>query len=379
MPELIRKAFSVKAGVVDVTARSVPVIASTDAVDLEGDVLVQDWDLRRYMLNPVVLYCHNFFADEPEDTLPIGYATDIRIENNQLCATLNFVDEKANELAEQVFQGFLQKSLRAVSVGFRSKTARYEERNGQDVFVLSGNELLELSVAPVGINPQAIAVERQKSLNALRQLVAKSDPNPKPRVAAQEEATMKLVNKSLGLAETASEAEVVTEINLRASASKTVEQKALETETRAKALEGDVSSLFKALSVDSVEKALGAIEAGKAAVVELAKTSQELNDAKRAKLIADAKSEKKLTPAQEKGLEGKSLEFVEGFLALQHPNPALAHEEPKQPTASNLPKEFHGKSWKELEPMQKHNLLRIAPELYEALKTDQAQVIKAAN
>src|SRR5437016_2130307 len=156
---MFRRAFAVQCKALDDGSRAVDVVASTDAEDLQGEVLVQDWSLTRYLANPVVLYFHNWITSEPEDTLPVGFATNVGVVEGKLRATLNFVEANASELAERCYQGFRQGSLRAVSVGFRSKLGRMETRDGRDVYVLSGNELLEISVCPIGMNSDAVAAE----------------------------------------------------------------------------------------------------------------------------------------------------------------------------------------------------------------------------
>lgn len=171
MAEMIHKLYVVKAEPGDAESRSVRVIASTDAIDGADQVVMQDWALDRYKANPIVLYLHNFLGCRPEDTLPIGSAPDVEIVDGHLEATLNFVDAKANPLAELVWQGFLQKSIRAVSVGFTSKNVLPETRDGKQVYVLSGNELLEISVCPIPMNPEAVA-QTSKSLDIIRKLAA---------------------------------------------------------------------------------------------------------------------------------------------------------------------------------------------------------------
>jgi hypothetical protein len=115
MNELFRRSYSLAVRAQADATPSVDVIASSTALDGYGEIVAQDWDLRRYEANPVVLYGHNSYA------MPIGHASNVRVEGDKLLATLNFVDARANPMAEQVWQGVLQGSLRAVSVGFRSK------------------------------------------------------------------------------------------------------------------------------------------------------------------------------------------------------------------------------------------------------------------
>ena len=65
-------------------------------------------------------------------------------------ATLHFVDAEANPLAERVFQGVRQQSIRAVSVGFLPRHVAEEMVDGREFYRLSDNELYEISLCPMG-------------------------------------------------------------------------------------------------------------------------------------------------------------------------------------------------------------------------------------
>lgn len=150
--DLVCRAFAIRA--VREGARECDFVASTDAVDSYGEIVEQDWDLARYKANPVALYNHSRYGT----TLPIGHATKCEVEEGTgLVCTLRFVTAEANPLAEQVWQSIRQKSLRAVSVGFRPRDVRRELRDGKEVYVLSDNELHEISVVPIPANPEALA------------------------------------------------------------------------------------------------------------------------------------------------------------------------------------------------------------------------------
>jgi HK97 family phage prohead protease len=178
--DLVRRTFGydVRAGSINEAKRSVRVVASTTAIDSYSELVKQDWDLRRYRANPVVLYAHNAvgLCGPAEDTLPIGYASDVAVVAGRLEATINFVSEKATPMAEMVWRGVLEGSLRAVSVGFRpGKTDTEYLADGSSVEVLSENDLFEISVVPLPANPEAVArsVERNKAQN--QRLAAKHD------------------------------------------------------------------------------------------------------------------------------------------------------------------------------------------------------------
>lgn len=134
---------------VNAASRSIDIIASTSSLDSYDEIVEQEWDLRRYATNPVVLFAHDSRA------LPVGTATNVRVEGGKLQATVKFASKEANPLAEQAWKLVQEGILRGVSVGFQSHEKRYEKRNGKDVRVLSKNELYEISLVPVPANSDA--------------------------------------------------------------------------------------------------------------------------------------------------------------------------------------------------------------------------------
>lgn len=135
-------------------ARSIDVVASTPAIDSYGRVVIQDWDLARYQANPVVLWNHGMSFGSEDSSLPIGYSENVRVEDGKLLATIRFVDASANPMAEKVYQGFAQGSIRAVSVGWDSGDAAYDEES--ETLVLRGNNLIEISAVAVPANAEAV-------------------------------------------------------------------------------------------------------------------------------------------------------------------------------------------------------------------------------
>ena len=141
--------------------RSVKFVASTEAMDADGDVVEQIWDLKRFKSNPVILFGHN------SSDLPIGQAITAGLnDEGSLEIDVKFASAAANPKAEQVYQLVKERVLRAVSVGFRPKEVRRERRDDKDVFILSQNELMELSVVPIPSNPEALAKMKQKAISA---------------------------------------------------------------------------------------------------------------------------------------------------------------------------------------------------------------------
>ncbi|HZA24069.1 MAG TPA: HK97 family phage prohead protease [Dehalococcoidia bacterium] len=112
--------------------------------DMEG------WRLEAYKKNPVILFAHNDHA------LPIGRATAIGIENEQLVAEVEFAPtDQDQEVKKLVDQGFIL----GTSVGFRPIEFEFM-RDEKHVFPIGIHshvqELLELSVVPIPADSNAL-------------------------------------------------------------------------------------------------------------------------------------------------------------------------------------------------------------------------------
>lgn len=166
--------------------RSARFVASTEAVDSYGEIVKQNWNLARYKANPIVLYNHQ----RNGTTLPIGTA-ETEMVGGKLECVITFASEKASPLAENVWNLVLEKVLRAVSVGFRPLDMRLEMHNGEEVFVLDNNELYEISVTPIGANPEALA----KAKALAREAAAATRSNPGHASRAESEPKMDPLQK----------------------------------------------------------------------------------------------------------------------------------------------------------------------------------------
>jgi len=139
-------------------SREVDFVCSTESVDSYGSIIKQNWDLRRFKQNPVVLWAHE------SRELPVGQASNTRVEKDALVATIKLATAKANPHAENVWQSILEGTLRGLSVGFYPREVRFEKHDDVEVMVLDDNELLELSVTPIPSNPEALAKLRSRAL-----------------------------------------------------------------------------------------------------------------------------------------------------------------------------------------------------------------------
>lgn len=152
--------------------RTIHVVASTDDEDSHGTVL-RNWNLERYQRNPTVLFAHNRFD------LPIGTASNVVQQGNRLEADITFLDEADNPVAERCLRCTRKKALRGVSVGFRrgagTKVSTEYRDGNREVLAIEGAELCEISMLPIGSNPNALA--------ELRALAVAAEPDMSERGA----------------------------------------------------------------------------------------------------------------------------------------------------------------------------------------------------
>lgn len=162
----------------DPAARTIPVIASTDAIDSYDEVIDQaSWKLGRFLAAPHALWQHCQWED------PIGFYRNVRVEGAALKADLVLYEGKADPLgrAEQVLARYAQGGPVSVSVGFWCGRTETEERNGQKVRVLYDNDLHEISVVTIGANPDAVALRARSALRRARKGIMTFDEYLKER------------------------------------------------------------------------------------------------------------------------------------------------------------------------------------------------------
>lgn len=132
---------------IDADQKSVTVIASSAAVDREGDSINPDgWDFTNFLNNPVLLWSHDAYS------LPIGRVNRIWVENGNVMAQVQFAEEE-REFAAEVARLVRGRYLNAVSVGFLPT-----EMNSMGQ--VTKQEMLELSFVNIPANQEALVTER---------------------------------------------------------------------------------------------------------------------------------------------------------------------------------------------------------------------------
>lgn len=141
--------ISIKA--VDEDKHTLQAVFSNDKQDRHGDVVLQNWDLKSFKKNPVILNSHNYY----DATEVIGKATKIKVVDNQLEGEIEFA-VGANPRADVIFELYKGGFLNAFSVGFIPL-----EFSAKGEIIKS--ELLEVSAVSIPANTYALA--KAKGIN----------------------------------------------------------------------------------------------------------------------------------------------------------------------------------------------------------------------
>lgn len=149
--------------------RPIVMVASLETEDRAGDlVLASGWDLCAYEANPVVLWAHDYSRPA------IGRSLSTKIERGSLVAHVEFAP---TEFAQEVRSLYLSGFMRGVSVGFRAlETAPRTASSGRPATLFRRQELLEISAAPVPLNPHALAQGGSAALREAQATALRSRP-----------------------------------------------------------------------------------------------------------------------------------------------------------------------------------------------------------
>jgi hypothetical protein len=162
----------------DAPGTPVPFTASTPGVKRDGlDLRAAGWRTDRYARSPVVLWCHDHKMP------PIGTATT-GVERDRLRMPVTFDQE--DPFARQIESKVRRRIIRACSVGwdFVDADGRLLDLRGLSVEDLRDRawyDLTELSIVPVGADPDALTERRRSALRALsRELAGLYDAQEQP-------------------------------------------------------------------------------------------------------------------------------------------------------------------------------------------------------
>lgn len=130
---------------VDDQRKSLRAVFSTTDVDRHGDIVLQNWDLQKFLINPVILNSHSYH----DATEVIGRAVNVGVVNGALEGDIEFAVDQ-NPKAKTIYELYKGGFLNAFSVGFIPLDFDEEGR-------ISKAELLEVSAVAVPSNAFALA------------------------------------------------------------------------------------------------------------------------------------------------------------------------------------------------------------------------------
>lgn len=145
---------------VDTVAKRITIVGGSSAVDRYRDrIIVQGYDLRQFVRNPQVPWCHEYWR------LPIAAGVDPRIEGDDFVLEFDFsVTSRVDPFANMAWELYAAKVLRAASVGGMPETWVVDEtRRGMDVTRFA---LWETSGCLIGVNHDALAKAKLNGIEA---------------------------------------------------------------------------------------------------------------------------------------------------------------------------------------------------------------------
>lgn len=145
----VRKGYTFETKSIDKEQATVEGVFSTEDVDRHGEQVIQSgWKLDAYRANPVVLWAHR--SGDPV----IAQMLEIAVDNtNRLVGKMKFAVNE-NPFAKMIFDLIAGGYQRAFSAGFMNEMWSVNE--AEDVYILSENELFEVSCVPIPANKLAL-------------------------------------------------------------------------------------------------------------------------------------------------------------------------------------------------------------------------------
>jgi HK97 family phage prohead protease len=154
------RAFDTEIKAIDGETRAFDFTISTGSVDRYGDtVKVDGWKLANFRKNPVVLWMHD------GTKLPVGKASNIRIEDGKLKARVDFTPQGLASFNDIVFELVKTGFLSATSVGFLPLVYNFvNDPQRQFGIDFKEQELLEFSIVTVPANAEALIEGRSAEI-----------------------------------------------------------------------------------------------------------------------------------------------------------------------------------------------------------------------
>lgn len=131
-------------------------ITDENITDRHGTVVrIAGLSTENYMRNPVVGWSHNLYGSlfgTPDPEHVIGRTVRLRQSGSRLVATIRFLPESVNPVAERIYQMVRHGAINATSIGFIPKRVVIETIAGKETPIVTEAELLEVSIVPLPSN-----------------------------------------------------------------------------------------------------------------------------------------------------------------------------------------------------------------------------------
>lgn len=137
-------------------------IISTEAVNSFGfRVLTAGIDLSQYRQNPILLWMHiRPVGSSRDQILPLGFISDLQVNGTELSGIPNFDD--TDDFALKIYNKIENGTIKMCSPGLHPKEQSEAIElmlPGQTGPTITKSLLIEVSIADIGSNPDALAVE----------------------------------------------------------------------------------------------------------------------------------------------------------------------------------------------------------------------------
>lgn len=176
MSEKVLKLFNSAIKAVDVEAKTIECVISTDQMDRDGDIILPsaiEKGLETYRRHAVLLNSHAYHTVMDQ----IGEAVDVKVEQGKVCAKFKYYAGEGNENADWAWK-LAQKGVAAFSIGFMTNEWEWI-KDAQGVPMgrkFTSIELLEVSQVLIPSNRGALQFGRSVSdeQTKMMELVSKS-------------------------------------------------------------------------------------------------------------------------------------------------------------------------------------------------------------
>ncbi len=146
---------------IDIDAHRINFVVSTDVVDRDNEQVLPEAVFeaigrKEFVRNPVCLACHKHRLDNGEPPGIGSWDTETAKLRKHL-VEMELQYDVEYDLGKKYWIVYKNKTMRAVSIGFRILDGHEETKDGKRIYIITKVELYEISCVAVGANPDAVS------------------------------------------------------------------------------------------------------------------------------------------------------------------------------------------------------------------------------